>query len=167
MASTTPEKKVYKAQCHCADVKFTVALPPLESGATKIIRCSCSICTKNGYLLVYPYRTDVVFTKGEEKLSEYFFAKKTKPHRFCPNCGTSILIDFKNEDSPIKEKYGVSVSYLSSPFSLMQMLAIRIADYLRRFALSMGLRTCWIRCRIPILMGRARLSPNTSLSPKR
>jgi hypothetical protein len=110
MASTTPEKKVYNAQCHCGDVKFTVAIPPLETGATKVNRCNCSICTKKGYLLVYPLRTDVNFTAGEETLSEYFFGKKTKPHRFCPGCGTSILIDFKNAQGPSKELLAVSVS---------------------------------------------------------
>jgi hypothetical protein len=110
MASTNPEKKVYKAQCHCGDVKFTVALPPLETGATKVNQCNCSICTKKGYLLVYPTRKDVIFTAGEENLSEYFFGNKNKPHRFCPNCGTSSLIDFGNMEEPEKNFLAISAS---------------------------------------------------------
>lgn len=50
-----------------------------------------------GYYLVYPKREDVVFHDGSDsKLKDYFFGKKTKPHRFCPECSSSVLIDFKN-----------------------------------------------------------------------
>jgi len=59
---------------------------------------------------VYPLRTDVVWTQGEEKLSEYVFGNKNKPHRFCPECGTSILIDFGNTEGKGKEFLAVSVS---------------------------------------------------------
>jgi len=67
---------------------------PLEE--SEVCRCNCSICTKSGYILVYPKREDVAFTAGEATLSEYRFGKKNKPHKFCPNCGTSMFIDFKD-----------------------------------------------------------------------
>lgn len=104
-------KKTYKAQCHCGAVKFTVAIPSLENGDTKVNRCNCSICTKKGYWLVYPLREDVVFTQGEKKMKDYLFAGKDKPHRFCGECGVSILIDFgrvKNEE--MNKLLAVSVS---------------------------------------------------------
>ena len=62
---TTP-----KANCHCGAVRFTVTLkypfPKYE-----INKCNCSICTKNGYLLVYPPRKDVVWTQGMALLYVY------------------------------------------------------------------------------------------------
>jgi hypothetical protein len=90
-----------------------VAIPPLETGATKVNSCNCSICTKNGYLLVYPLRTDVVFVSGEDKLAEYSFGKAIVPHRFCSSCGTSILLDFKDVTfggEEQRKKLGVNVS---------------------------------------------------------
>jgi len=109
MDAPRPEKKVYKAQCHCARTKFTVALPPLETGQTKANKCNCSICTKNGYVLVYPLRTDVEFLAGEEELSAYVFGKKGKPHRFCAGCGTSILIDFGRVEGEDRKHLAVNV----------------------------------------------------------
>lgn len=106
----TPELKVtsevpYRASCHCGTVAYTVQLPqPLET--YKVNKCNCSICTKNGYLLVYPLRTSVVFHRGWNNLKEYFFGNKIKPHKFCTACGSSILIDFKDRDLD----YGINVS---------------------------------------------------------
>lgn len=60
-----------------------------------VIRCNCSICHKNGYVNIYPKRYDVVFTKGYETLKSYEFATESRDHKFCPNCGSSLLIDFR------------------------------------------------------------------------
>lgn len=52
-----------------------------------------------GYFLVYPRREDVVFLDGSEsRLKDYYMGKKVKPHRFCPECSSSVLIDFKNAE---------------------------------------------------------------------
>jgi hypothetical protein len=62
---------------------------------------------------VYPLREDVKFIKGEDELKTYLFGKKIRLHRFCGNCGTSILIDFKNlEDPDRKKRLAVSVGGL-------------------------------------------------------
>lgn len=112
--------KVYNGSCHCGNIKYTVALDEAlaPEGKGTINRCNCSICTKNGellvillststqftyliagYFLVYPRREDVVFQDGcDTRMKSYFFGKKLKPHRFCPECSSSILIDFKNSD---------------------------------------------------------------------
>jgi hypothetical protein len=53
----------HKANCHCGAVRFTVTLKyPFPE--YKINKCNCSICTKNGYLLVYPPRKDLVWEQG-------------------------------------------------------------------------------------------------------
>ncbi|KAF2716674.1 hypothetical protein K431DRAFT_289202 [Polychaeton citri CBS 116435] len=92
--------KTYDANCHCGSVKYQVTLSEAlaPEGSGKILSCNCSICFKNGYLLVYPLRPDVKFLAGEDKLKDYFFGKKNKPHRFCGECSSSILIDFKNSN---------------------------------------------------------------------
>ncbi|KAK4977894.1 hypothetical protein LTR42_002269 [Elasticomyces elasticus] len=93
--------KTYEGNCHCGNIKYTVTLPEAlaPEGSGEICRCNCSICTKNGYYLVYPKRADVHFLDdSESKLKAYFFGKKNKPHRFCPECSSSILIDFANSD---------------------------------------------------------------------
>jgi hypothetical protein len=111
--SDSQETKTYTARCHCNATIFTVTIPPLETGATTVTQCNCSICTKSGYNLVYPLREDVKFIKGEDELKTYLFGKKIRPHRFCGNCGTSILIDFKNlEDPDRKKRLAVSVGGL-------------------------------------------------------
>jgi hypothetical protein len=90
------ETQVYKANCHCGQVRMSVILPDLLT--TRVNRCNCSICTRNGYLLVYPKREHVSFLCGEDKLSAYRFGNRRKPHMFCPHCGTSIFIDFRESD---------------------------------------------------------------------
>ncbi|KAK7954441.1 hypothetical protein PG996_015253 [Apiospora saccharicola] len=66
--------------------------------------CNCSICTKNGYLFVYPKCKDVVFHSGEHHLSSYRFGGKKKPHKFCPSCGTSVLIDFSESARDVERE---------------------------------------------------------------
>ena len=105
--------KTYNASCHCGNIKYTVALPEAlaPEGTGKINRCHCTICTKNGYLLVYPKRTDVVFVNGSEAgLKEYFMGRKNKPHRFCSECSSSILIDFKDvEHEDMRQRLAMNV----------------------------------------------------------
>ena len=109
--SVSPEKETYRANCHCGAVRFTVTLsPPLEDGYTPC-NCNCSICTKNGYLLVYPLKEDVVFESGTEDMSAYLFGGKNKPHRFCKICGTSILIDFSESKLELeRSRMAINVS---------------------------------------------------------
>ncbi|KAL0260749.1 hypothetical protein SLS55_004439 [Diplodia seriata] len=94
--SPAPSIETYHAHCHCGRVQFTATLSDIRS--SKVVRCNCSICTRNGYLLVYPKRQDVVFSSGEDELSAYRFGNRKKPHKFCRVCGTSILIDFSEAD---------------------------------------------------------------------
>jgi hypothetical protein len=57
MSSTTETPKeekpsgTYECGCHCGYIKFAVTLsPPLSE--TKVNNCSCSACTRFGYLLI-------------------------------------------------------------------------------------------------------------------
>ncbi|KAK0119066.1 hypothetical protein ONS95_007929 [Cadophora gregata] len=93
-------RNTHNAACHCGNVKFTVTLDkpfPLQ----KVNKCNCTICTQKGYVFVYPPRRDIKFTQGYETMGAYKFNTKLKTHKFCTNCGTSILIDFHGT-SPAK-----------------------------------------------------------------
>ncbi|KAI0200154.1 glutathione-dependent formaldehyde-activating, GFA [Astrocystis sublimbata] len=94
--------QTYHANCHCGLVTFSVRLPDIAS--SKIVSCNCSICTKNGYLFVYPKREDVEFRTGELQMKSYRFGQAKKAHKFCPMCGTSILIDFSEADREIERQ---------------------------------------------------------------
>lgn len=82
----------HSASCHCGAIRYTVTLsPPLPS--QKLASCNCTICTKNGYLLLYPRRQDVVIHQGEGALKSHSFGQKQLLHRFCSECGSSLWHD--------------------------------------------------------------------------
>lgn len=89
---TTSDTDTYRANCHCGIVTYTCTIPALP--AQEITLCDCSICVKNGYLMAYTARQNVVFRSGYDTLKAYQFANKRVSHKFCPECGSSILIDF-------------------------------------------------------------------------
>jgi len=81
----------YNANCHCGAVTYTVHIPSLTEHRVKA--CTCSICHANGYLFVYPERQEVTFHSGHDHLRKYQFGTKMVSHKFCPTCGSSLLID--------------------------------------------------------------------------
>ncbi|KAL4932381.1 GFA family protein [Aspergillus undulatus] len=79
----------YNGSCHCGTVKFTFTLrAPIEE--QEVVNCNCSICTKNGYLMVYPKVSETTFNHPEDAVRTYYHATKRFPHFFCVNCGTSV-----------------------------------------------------------------------------
>ncbi|CAG8893697.1 unnamed protein product [Penicillium egyptiacum] len=87
----TGESSSHSGNCHCGAVRFNFTLsPPLHEYPTNT--CNCSICSKNGYLLVYPFTKDFTVEKGEDVLKDYRFGKRTVKHQFCGECGSSCFI---------------------------------------------------------------------------
>ena len=89
-------KRWYDANCHCGAVRFRFQMTDLKT--TPITRCNCSICTKNGLLNVYPRRDEMEWLRGYDEMSSYRTSTKTMDHKFCPKCGSSILVDFNFTD---------------------------------------------------------------------
>ncbi|KAF1912479.1 Mss4-like protein [Ampelomyces quisqualis] len=88
-------KKTYKASCHCGAFAYNVtASPPLDDPKAEVIQCNCSICTRNGYLFIYPPNSSVEFTKGAfDEFKSYTFGPKPKvAHYFCGACGASCML---------------------------------------------------------------------------
>lgn len=128
--------QTYTASCHCDTVQYTVLLsPPLPQW--KVVSCNCSICSRNGYLLVYPERSKVHIKSGEEALKNYSFGAKRNLHKFCEKCGSSVFFDPRmgefGETPP--DLLGVNVSH---PYIIV-MSRLRVLSCCR-FACFMVLR---------------------------
>ncbi|TVY83332.1 Centromere protein V [Lachnellula suecica] len=95
---TSPtERTTHTGACQCGAVQYTVTLKhPFPK--YPVNACSCSMCTRNGYLFVYPKRKDFEITQGEDNLTSYTFNSHTRPHMFCKTCGSSLLIDFRKSE---------------------------------------------------------------------
>ncbi|KAJ7672254.1 Mss4-like protein [Mycena polygramma] len=76
-----------RGNCHCGAFKFTFTTPELKQAYA----CTCSFCSKNGYLWAFPVELKVV--KGDEHttLKTYRFGKRNLEHKFCHNCGTYVF----------------------------------------------------------------------------
>ncbi|KAF7307586.1 hypothetical protein MIND_00553500 [Mycena indigotica] len=79
----------YLGNCHCGAFKFTFTTADELKHAQA---CDCSICSRNGYVLVKD--GEFVATKGDLQttLSSYTFGTRLWEHKFCPKCSTSIAI---------------------------------------------------------------------------
>ncbi|KIM77152.1 hypothetical protein PILCRDRAFT_41051, partial [Piloderma croceum F 1598] len=100
----------YNASCHCGALSLTLRIPSLsqnDNGSNiKVSSCNCSICTRNGYLMVYPKRENVVFHSGFDNSEDNkgpggsysFRGSKRAVHRFCKVCGSCVLVDVHDAD---------------------------------------------------------------------
>ncbi|MCJ1399080.1 hypothetical protein MMC11_002282 [Xylographa trunciseda] len=106
--TASPPKIWYEANCHCGAVRYKVLAPRLED--SPCTSCTCSICTKNGLVNIYPKHHEVVFHQGFDTLKEYRCGTKQSTHKFCPECGSSILIDFNGSlHGPMEDAMAVNV----------------------------------------------------------
>lgn len=86
----TEEKQTYYGNCHCGAFKFSVALAPIKKAA----RCNCSICSRKGYLFAVPEKaSDFKVEAGEDVLKTYAFGNGVAEHKFCPTCGSGIMVE--------------------------------------------------------------------------
>ncbi|KAF4333072.1 glutathione-dependent formaldehyde-activating enzyme [Fusarium beomiforme] len=94
MAEEQAPNITYRGSCHCGAFVFEIGIPEIKS----VIVCNCSICTKKGYLLLFPGGLDdLKIVKGSiEDLTNYTFSKGKLHHKFCPQCGTAIMATMPN-----------------------------------------------------------------------
>lgn len=90
----------HQANCHCGAIRLSFKIsPPLDS--YPVVSCNCSICQRNGYLFVYPDKDNVTLESGpEDLLGSYKFGSEVILHKFCKNCGGSVLFEFANGKPP-------------------------------------------------------------------
>lgn len=85
MANT--QKVEHAGSCHCGKVQF-VATAPAD---IKALSCTCSMCSRTGFLHLIVDDEDFRITAGEENLTEYRFNTGTARHLFCKSCGVKAF----------------------------------------------------------------------------
>lgn len=76
-----------EGNCHCGAFKYTATFPgPITSAR----QCSCSLCSRKGYLWVTAKPDGVKIHRGDEELKSYSFNDAKFQHKFCGKCGTSV-----------------------------------------------------------------------------
>ena len=69
-----------RAACHFGSIKLDVFL---ANGLDKIIRCNCSLCSRDkGFGMISIPLEDVILVSGRESMTEYTFGTETSPHSF-------------------------------------------------------------------------------------
>ncbi|OAQ64624.1 glutathione-dependent formaldehyde-activating enzyme domain-containing protein [Pochonia chlamydosporia 170] len=115
--------QTYTGNCHCGHIQFTVTIsPPFPEH--QVASCNCSICRRNGYLLIYPLRENVTITKGDGQEGQYRFNRRKATHKFCGRCGSSVFVDFNGQEA--KDVIGVNVRLLNGVD--LDDLALRFVD---------------------------------------
>lgn len=74
--------KNYHGSCHCGAVRFAIRVD-----LSRLTRCNCSICSKEGLLACYVPPDRFRLLQGEDELTLYQFNKKIANHFFCRRCG--------------------------------------------------------------------------------
>ncbi|KIP11271.1 hypothetical protein PHLGIDRAFT_18032 [Phlebiopsis gigantea 11061_1 CR5-6] len=87
------EIKEYAGGCHCKKFRFKFTHPIFENGGMKVTTCNCSICNQHGLYNIYVPQSRFELTSGsEDEMSKYQLAGKPSTHRFCPNCGSNMIV---------------------------------------------------------------------------
>ena len=79
---TTNDPSDLRGACHCGAVTFSVKGP-----VTRVVRCTCSICSTVGALWHGTDESGLKILTGEDDLALYQFGTKTAKHYFCRHCG--------------------------------------------------------------------------------
>lgn len=85
MANT--QKVEHTGSCHCGAVQFVAAAP----ADMEALSCSCSMCSRTGFVHLIVEDEDFHITSGEEHLTEYRFNTGTARHLFCKICGVKAF----------------------------------------------------------------------------
>lgn len=78
--------------CHCGAVRYEV-----DADITTVLSCNCSICQKTGAMVMFAPATDFRLLSGDDRLTDYQFAKKRIHHVFCSTCGIRSFMRGQNE----------------------------------------------------------------------
>jgi len=73
--------------CHCGSVRFEVDAP----ADLDVLSCTCSMCSKTGFIHLIAKASAFRIMAGEDLLTEYRFNTKTANHMFCEKCGVKAF----------------------------------------------------------------------------
>jgi hypothetical protein len=77
----------HRGGCHCGRVRFEVVAPT----EIEVDECSCSICSRVGYLHLIVPKSRFKLIAGAEFLTTYTFHTGTAKHAFCRVCGVKAF----------------------------------------------------------------------------
>jgi hypothetical protein len=77
------DSKKYTGGCHCGKVRFEVE----ADLSAPVIECNCSMCGKSGTRLSFVPAAQFNLLQGDDRLTDYLFAKQHIHHLFCNVCG--------------------------------------------------------------------------------
>jgi hypothetical protein len=112
-------------------VKFLISSPSPQNSLVTDLNNMHMLTRSNE--LVDPLQTDVKWHgESKERYAVYRFNTKQKDQMFCPQCGASLGIDFREVLSPAR--YGISVRNLTlssfHPFILSSILPSLLSFFL-------------------------------------
>ncbi|KAK1984765.1 glutathione-dependent formaldehyde-activating enzyme [Colletotrichum cereale] len=76
--------KCYTGGCDCGSVQIAVKTKPLFD--VEIKEDNCSICSRNGFIGVYPHQSEVTLS-GKDQTQDYRFGRGFNGWPFCRTCG--------------------------------------------------------------------------------
>jgi hypothetical protein len=104
--------------CHCGRVRFEVTAP----SRFEVVDCSCSICSKAGFLHLIVRKEQFKLLSGGDVLTTYSFNTNTAKHLFCSVCGV------KSFYVPRSHPDGYSVNARCLDEGTIEEMTIRRAD---------------------------------------
>ncbi|KAI1401311.1 Mss4-like protein [Hypoxylon fuscum] len=88
--------KLHTGGCHCGAITVALKSKPLDrTYANPLIDCDCSICSRNGYIWVYPSKAQVSIV-GWENMNFYIFGRGIWRKTFCKTCGVPVHNHIEN-----------------------------------------------------------------------
>lgn len=75
---------VFRGGCHCGRIEFEV-----EGDLERVSICSCSLCSKQGYMHWLVSRAEFKLVSAPQNLATYSFTTARARHHFCTKCGTA------------------------------------------------------------------------------
>jgi len=83
----TSDNVTHSGACHCGAVRFEVDAPvDIEASS-----CTCSICTKTGFVHLIVQKGAFRIVCGKDNLTDYRFNTETARHLFCKTCGVKAF----------------------------------------------------------------------------
>ncbi|UKZ94678.1 uncharacterized protein TrAFT101_009530 [Trichoderma asperellum] len=99
---------VYHGNCHCGRYCFQVSAPNITSA----ISCTCSLCTKKGYLWLVPAEGSFTVVRDEGCLTEY--RTSTLADKFCNYCGSGVV--GKHLSGSLQGQFLINIRTLREPY---------------------------------------------------
>jgi len=115
---------MFKGQCHCGKVQFTVSVAP-----KKLVDCNCSLCLRLGALWGHVPIDSVTVEASPDSTSEYIQGDKTLAVKTCTTCGCTT-----HYESLVKDGTFMAVNFRMCSIDVIEQFQIRKFDGADTFA---------------------------------